>query len=70
MTTQPCPDLQSLLVCAAKGVLRTRALQIGTILLAQKAKMPHGTWGPWLKAQGISQRSATRYMQLARQESH
>ncbi len=46
------------------------AIRTGELLLEAKAQLPHGEWGSWLEANcEISERSASRYMRLARHRS-
>jgi hypothetical protein len=43
-----------------------KALQAGAALLEAKRLLPHGQWGTWLARAGINDRTAQRYMRLAR----
>jgi hypothetical protein len=45
------------------------AIAAGDLLLEAKAKLKHGKWLPWLETCGISERTAQRYMRLARNRS-
>jgi hypothetical protein len=38
----------------------------GDILIDAKAQLKHGQWLPWLKSAGITERTAQRYIRLAR----
>jgi Protein of unknown function (DUF3102) len=50
---------------ASKGVVQ-KAIAVGTDLIAAKNQMKHGMWLPYLRDNcGVSERHATRYMQLA-----
>jgi hypothetical protein len=54
---------------AVAGALKTslsHALAAGDILIEAKAQLKHGQWLPWLKSCGISERTAQRYIRLAR----
>jgi hypothetical protein len=44
----------------------THAFACGDILLEAKTQVKHGQWLPWLETCGISERTAQRYMRLAR----
>jgi len=48
----------------AKTVV-SNILEIGRELLAAKTKLGHRHFGPWLKFEGLNERSAQRYMQAA-----
>ena len=53
----------------AQGLARKsveRAWDAGKTLTAIKARLPHGRWLPWLKAEGVSSSSAHRLMQLTK----
>ena len=53
-------------VAAARTTLQ-HAFNAGEFLLAAKAQVPHGYWGDWLRENcEVSERSAQKYMQLAR----
>ena len=44
-----------------------QALEVGRLLNEARALIPHGAWAEWLKQHvGFSERSARRYMQIAR----
>ena len=43
------------------------AWQCGKALNETKASLPHGAWHPWLQSKGIKIRTATRFMELARE---
>lgn len=46
----------------------TAAIEIGERLIEAKAQLKHGEWLPWLREKiGIPERSASRFMQLARE---
>jgi hypothetical protein len=45
------------------------AMAAGDLLMEAQAQLKHGQWLPWLKSCGISQRTAQRYMRLARNRS-
>jgi hypothetical protein len=54
---------------AVIGALRNslnRAMAAGDILLEAKLQLKHGQWLPWLETCDISERTAQRYMRLAR----
>ena len=42
------------------------AMTAGGILIEAKGLVPHGQWLPWLVSCGLSERTAQRYMRLAR----
>jgi hypothetical protein len=42
------------------------AMAAGDILIEAKAQLKHGQWLPWLKTSGVSERTAQRYIRLAR----
>jgi hypothetical protein len=42
------------------------AMAAGDILIEAKAQLKHGQWLPWLKMSGVSERTAQRYVRLAR----
>jgi hypothetical protein len=44
----------------------THALDAGDLLIEAKAQIPHGQWLSWLQSCGVSERSAQRYIRLAR----
>ena len=44
------------------------AWHAGTALCEIKASLPHGRWLPWIKSEGVADRTADRLMQLARFE--
>lgn len=44
----------------------THAMAAGDILIEAKAQLKHGQWLPWLKSAGLSERTAQRYIRLAR----
>ena len=54
----------------AKGAIKRgveHAIAAGALLLEAKEKLQHGQWLPWLEEHcGLSERSARRYMRLAR----
>lgn len=51
-----------------RGAHRTREekVEIGRMLIAKKAELPHGHFGPWLKQSGLSEGTARDCMALAR----
>jgi hypothetical protein len=52
---------------ASAEQMAERAIAAGNMLIEAKAALPHGKWQEWLSDQvGMSDRSARRYMQLAR----
>ncbi len=54
-------------VCHALKRELAHAITAGNLLIEAKALIPHGGWLPWLKEHcGVSERSAQRYMDLAR----
>jgi len=66
------PDLRERLKAehAAVGTALRRSVErsmaAGDILLEAKAQLGHGEWLPWLASCDISERTAQRYMRLAR----
>src|SRR5215467_3442763 len=42
------------------------AMAAGDILIEAKAQLKHGQWLPWVKMSGVSERTAQRYVRLAR----
>jgi len=71
-TSNRLPELQALALAAHHGVehhtiaAAEKALSAGEILVEAKGLCRHGEWGAWLKATGIPERSAQRYMLLHR----
>jgi hypothetical protein len=54
-------------VCLAARATLAHAFAAGELLLAAKAQVPHGDWADWLHTHcDVSERSAQKYMQLAR----
>lgn len=53
---------------AAKAVTTglSHAMAAGDILIEAKAQVKHGQWLPWLELCGVSERSAQRYIRLAK----
>ena len=43
------------------------AWRCGQALNEAKAALPHGAWHPWLESRAIARRTATRWMELARE---
>jgi hypothetical protein len=43
-----------------------KAIEAGHLLIEAKEAIGHGQWLPWLKQTGLSERTATGYMRLAR----
>jgi hypothetical protein len=43
-----------------------RAMNAGDILLEARTQVRHGDWLPWLESCGISERTAQRYVRLAK----
>jgi hypothetical protein len=71
-TSNRLPELQALVLAAHHDVQHhttaaaAKALSAGEILVEAKGLCRHGEWGTWLKATGIPERSAQRYMLLHR----
>jgi Protein of unknown function (DUF3102) len=60
----------SAVIEAKKNIVR-KAVEVGGWLNEAKAKVEHGEWLPWLKANcQISERTAQRYMHLADAKEH
>jgi hypothetical protein len=54
---------------AATGAVKRglqHAISAGDLLLEAKAQLKHGQWLPWLESCGLSERTAQRYIRLAR----
>jgi Protein of unknown function (DUF3102) len=56
-------------VVAAIGNALNHAFAAGEALIEAKAKVPHGDWAAWVQRCGINERTARRYMQLAKARS-
>jgi hypothetical protein len=78
-TSNPVADLADLAsriraehqaVCASARKTLLHALNAGDLLLAAKNLIPHGLFGDWLREHcDVADRTAQRYMQLARNRS-
>src|SRR5262245_5828916 len=54
----------------ASGNVLDRAIEAGELLIQAKSKVDHGIWKAWLNANcELSERTAQRYMKLARERS-
>jgi hypothetical protein len=53
-------------VAAAMKTSLSHAFAVGEILVEAKQELNHGQWLPWLESCGIPERSAQRYIRLAR----
>jgi Protein of unknown function (DUF3102) len=58
-------ELSQLLESRLRSTVDTAA-ELGEVLIEAKAQVIHGEWGPWLADTGIAERSARRWMQVAR----
>src|SRR6266446_3513257 len=71
-TSNRLPELQALVLAAHHDAQRhtiaaaEKALSAGEMLVEAKGLCHHGQWGAWLKATGLPERSAQRYMLLHR----
>jgi hypothetical protein len=51
-------------VCGDMRTVLEKAVRVGELLIAQKAKLPHGGWDPWIKANlSFSAITVRRYIQ-------
>jgi hypothetical protein len=59
-------DTHAAVKAAIKDSLR-HAMAAGDILVEAKGGLKHGEWLPWLRSAGLSERTAQRYMRIARE---
>ena len=66
LATEINAEHEAALAAISRGM--AHALKAGDLLLEAKASVPHGQWAAWLADNtGLSERTAQRYMQIARE---